>query len=1130
MHPLRPVPWPSWMRWTCLSLTLATAVTVEAGMTPAGAPRARQMLREEGWHPLEAWRYMQEQAEDLEGWGLYDRAMKLYEKAREVVERQKGEHDPATLALTAKIGLCLLHLGNPDGEKVLLVVQAQQRELLPKNHPSLLTTRHMLASVAISKGELERAENELLSLVDLRAAALGPGHADTLASRENLAFVLTAMGRHTEAEAQIRLVFAADAHKFGEHSLQACAVRDRLGRCLHLQNRFDEALTEFQDVLEVLTKAYGPRHPVTLTAQRRLIAILMDQGKHDLAEQGLRETLHTLTETVGPEDKDTLACRGSLADSLARQGKLPDAEKELEDVVAICYRTQGEDSLQLQEMRDSLAYVFMEVRKDDAAETMLQTALAQRRKLLGPDHPETLDSWLTLATCKVTRGDYEAAETELRKLVAARERIQGKHHTDTWTARIYLADVLRLMGRAREALPIFVASMQHNERFRGPLHPFTLKAANNVAITLSSMGRSDEALEMIATLARLRAQVMGPAHPDAIRSRINYAAELAASGRERDAEREYGTVLQDALKVLGPKHQVTMAGFEGYTELLCYLRRPADAARILASQLREVQNQGVSDDLTVHVKMKLGLALLQSGEVNAASPLIQEARWIISTGRVWSSPHWHEIWALCAWSELYAGRNDEAALLTGTLVAALSRTLPMRGPDNPILMRARLLHAVALHCCGHMPEAVKIADELEAALARTCRSEQPIAQVRQTLRREGKLALPPLLHAIQFSQMFKPDWDGKIAKARPMPFGNRSKPVPSPDPEALGQSEAGDHAAACQKYEASLAKLAAEPAKNASRIAEYNLCLASEAAFLGQEDQARTLLRSVAQAVKTMRVGQFPFAEEYVSRLGESRLARGEVKPVLLLTRLLIEELAGTLGEDHATTMELRAAQVSLLLASRDPSTGEAAASLVSRMETLHGPADAKTLAAKMLLLQWHVVQQDFPAAHALAAALEEPVTKVHGAASPECIQVKGALAEILEARGTRPMAIAELKMVLADSERVEGLHAVGTVNIRHRLARMYIRGGQYREGTELHLKNLTILRTAGIESDPILVESGMDLAQAILSEGPKVKNLAVTKAEEAFKLSTTLHGPEHALTVEAKKLLEQARRMPDPP
>lgn len=1099
-----------------------TATGLEAGSAVARRPAPlHEVLQSQGWHPFEEWRSLREQAESLMSWGLVERALKLQQQAAVLLEKQKGSQHRETLRNRADVAMNLIRLGKPEGEPQLREVFAAQQKLLPVNHPDLLMTRHLLANVTIARWDLATAEKELKEVVSLRARVLGPGHPDTLATRENLVFVLTNLRKNEEAEQQLKLVLAADVLNHGEGALQTCATRDRLGQCLQLQGKHDQALEEFRAVLEVLKKQYGPKHPLTFGTQHRMAMVLFNQGKHTQAERDFRALADGMAVLAGPDDGETLRYRKEVAGCLTVRGKLAEAEKELRETLDVCLRTQGEASLQLQEIRHDLAYVLVRLRRLDEAEKLLQASLDQRRKVQGPEHVATMESWRALAACLAERGDLAGAEKELLQLIQTQERVQGTNHIDTWNNRIYLAELLRKSAKFKEALEIFGGALKYERTTLGPSHPDTLKTLNNVALTLLALGRSDEALVMQSQVVRERARVLGFNHPETLRSRVNLAAHQASVGRLQESLQQYGDVLQIAPQTLGAAHEVTLVAISGFTRTLSQDRRPAEAERVLREGLKILASLGPTHPEVLRLKTDLGLSLVQQGRAAEAEGIVEEFRRYLNSKEGVGAGDALSMWILIGWVDIAKGGQQEAP----KIAAAGIRLAEEQGlaPDNFITLRMKLFLAVALRFAGRHDEALQIASAVESLLPVAYVDDAPILTVPQTLRREGSLALPPLLHALHFSQPRVVDLGFGLAPPEKENGGGRQETAPASDNgEALALSEAGRHQAAFEMYEEQLAK--ASQGQDGAKKAAIHLGMARESLLLEKEADAREHLKMVAQELKHLGLTECGFVAQFLQTFSEQRSRRSDFKLPVLLARLQAEEAAAAVGEGHPVSISANLVLADLLMGARLPETLEVSTKQSAVFEKHLGAEHQVTLRMKLTLLRWHLFKQEFHDVHSLAYALDGPVTKVYGVGSNENVLVKASVAEAMEAQGLRSMAIAETKMVLADMESARGADSPQTVVIRHRLALMLGRAGRMAESIELHQQNLKLLSKPETASDPLVVEVRLNLAWALVAAG----NLAEAGEQGMLALqgSRTVFGADHELTKSAENLLAEIKRL----
>ncbi|WP_170156841.1 tetratricopeptide repeat protein [Roseimicrobium gellanilyticum] len=1116
-------------RWVAVLVASAMAACgagswVQAGPSVEHRHTGRDIIRTQGWSSVPYWRQLREQADSLMGWGLYERAATAYGFADAVLIRLKGKSHPDTLRNQVDLADALLRLGKPDGEKKLHEAYALQREHLEKDDPDILRTCHLLASLLIARWKLPEAEKELKAIIALRAKRLGPGHSDTLTSRENLAYVYTMMLNYQGAEEQLRVILAADMLTFGPLSLQTCATRERLGHCFQKQSKFDEALAEFRAVMMIVMDEFGPRHPLTFRAQHQLASIMYDQGKHEHAEQDFRDLAKSLEDFLGPDSPEILPFREGIADCLSARGKLAEAEQVLRDAVERCAKDPGESSRLMQDLRANLAHILMEERKLDEAERLFNAALDQRTKALGTNHPIVLDSVNDLAACKIARGDLRGAELHLRNLVDLREELQGHNHPATWFSRIYLADVLRQSGNAVEALPLFEGVWRYNSATLGPLHPYTLKAVNNVAITLFQMGKVEESFNIQSKLLKQRIRVMGPDHPDTLKSRINLAFNYADARKYQDAERNYIEALLTAEKTLGVTHTLTLKSLLGYGEMLAYVRRSSEAETVARQGMRSTTGFSEDDMDALQFKSLLGLSLILQNRAKDAEAVAADFDLLLQ--RRQGMMDWHQLSLanMVVWVNLANGKQAEARDLLSRNLTQM-RAMGASETDVPFV-RMRCLEAVLLHLTGNDEEEGKVLEALEPRLKEFFYDDEPIRLLSQSLKRKGPLPIPALMHAVQFSRI-KPQNQLSEQQEKagiffpPNTSLAQKRRVYDAFDEAQTLADSKEHEKALEKFAIYLKVVTEVTGEGTVSSLSGHLSLAREAVLCNRIDAAREHTKQAAEVLKKLGEDQGRVVPRFLQKVVAVQTERGNVQAATTLGNLLVEASTAAVGPANHTTLHLENILLELKIVANAPDTGEALQALTKRMAEKYGEEEGNTLLLKVKLLRWYLQKNDFHAAHTLAFRIETPVKRLFGEFSESALYVREGIAAALEGQGLRNLAVAETKIILADSERIAGAEAVATVLTRHRLALMHARGGQWEEALQLHLINEKILKHPGTEKHPVMIEVRASMAHAYLSLNRNME--AFQAAKQAHESAVAIMGKDSPMAQMTKTMLDAA-------
>ncbi len=160
---------------------------------------------------------------------------------------------------------------------------AGQSELLPPEHPNILTLQNNLGTLIMRAGRVEEGEALLWTALEGRRAVLGPENPATLTTANNLAGAWIELGRLEEAEALLREVIAAQERTLPPGHWMPDASSAKLARCLFRQGRLAEARELLETSYAGLQAALGPASEKTRSARELLIQVAELQGDAERA-------------------------------------------------------------------------------------------------------------------------------------------------------------------------------------------------------------------------------------------------------------------------------------------------------------------------------------------------------------------------------------------------------------------------------------------------------------------------------------------------------------------------------------------------------------------------------------------------------------------------------------------------------------------------------------------------------------------------------------------------------------------------------------------------------------------------------------------------------------------------------
>ncbi|KAJ7703584.1 P-loop containing nucleoside triphosphate hydrolase protein, partial [Mycena rosella] len=186
---------------------------------------------------------------------------------------------------THEYGKAYLFAGELEKAKQLeMGLLEHRRNTLGDDHLATLEAMHWVAWIYENLGKFQEAEELGILAVKKRREVLGENHPATLESTGNLALVLAKLGRLREAEELDVAVLERRTNILGENHPDTLAVMSNLAMTYSRLGRLQEAEALNLEVLERRRKILGETHPDTLTTMSNLAVTYMQLGRLQEAE------------------------------------------------------------------------------------------------------------------------------------------------------------------------------------------------------------------------------------------------------------------------------------------------------------------------------------------------------------------------------------------------------------------------------------------------------------------------------------------------------------------------------------------------------------------------------------------------------------------------------------------------------------------------------------------------------------------------------------------------------------------------------------------------------------------------------------------------------------------------------
>ena len=292
-------------------------------------------------------------------------------------------------------------------------------------------------------GNWNEVESLNLSMIEARAAKLGPKHPATLSSMAHLSSTYWNQGRWEQAEKLQLQVIEARKLKLGWQHPDTLTSMGDLASTYWKQGKLDEAEKLDVYVAEARKKSLGPQHPTTLISIANLASTYGKQRRWSEAETLEKQVFEVRKAKLGTDHPDTLMSMNNLASAFWHLERLDEAEKLLSTALEACKSKLGEEHPETLKSMMNLASIYRKKKKWDDAEKLGLHVLGASKAKLGPKHPSTLTSMDSLASTYERQGKWSEAESLLSQVVKLLEQSVGPQHLTTINFKNKLDDVQR---------------------------------------------------------------------------------------------------------------------------------------------------------------------------------------------------------------------------------------------------------------------------------------------------------------------------------------------------------------------------------------------------------------------------------------------------------------------------------------------------------------------------------------------------------------------------------------------------------------------------------------------------------------------------------------------------------------
>ena len=257
-----------------------------------------------------------------------------------------------------------------------------------------------LAVVDTAAGQLAKALEEQLHVLDLRRKMYGDDHPEIARSYTTLGDVTMRMARLNESLDYYQKADDTAQRVFGpEHSMCQITAHN-LGGILRDLERPADAEREFRRAVRIATAAFGADHPYTAKSEQSLGMALFDQGKIAEAVTTLRHAVAVKRKAYGDSELETIGAINDLAIALRGAGKLDESLEDTDKAI--------------------VGFTAAEPKSDDLA----QAYLARCRTLIAAHR--SADADVALAKAKAIFDQTEAPAARFEEVRLLQDQIHAK--------------------------------------------------------------------------------------------------------------------------------------------------------------------------------------------------------------------------------------------------------------------------------------------------------------------------------------------------------------------------------------------------------------------------------------------------------------------------------------------------------------------------------------------------------------------------------------------------------------------------------------------------------------------------------------------------------------------------------
>lgn len=483
-----------------------------------------------------------------------------------------------------------------------------------------------LASVYASRadlysdtGDFEKSEENLLTALKLRVAALGEDDLCVASNYANLAVLVKKLNKFSKALEYLQKALSINVKILGEHHPEVADNYLSLGSLEVDMGNNANALQYYETALNILNEFYRGEHPDIAQAYNKLAYyygnVLNDMEK---ALSYYEQSYEMMMLIYGREHADVALSLNNLAVTYSGVAQFDKALECHNEALSIKIALYGENHYSIGDTYVNIATLYAKLGKNEEARQYTEKALAIFLDFYGEEHSTVALTYNNLGMMLSELGQYQEALNHYAKSIEIYRKVYGDNHNSLATpydnmGAIYLKHKMYDQAEAyiRESLRIKLESY-------GDRHSATAMSYNNLSQIYQAKGEYAKAEELLLKVEGIMSDVYGPRHPTVATVYSNLSV-LYQKCKDLDKALRYNLQALSIVEENYPSdHQVVMLYRYGLANVYFDAGKNEEAIPYMMSVYRDsYEKKGPDDKYTAHYFMYLHQMYM--GAMGAAS-------------------------------------------------------------------------------------------------------------------------------------------------------------------------------------------------------------------------------------------------------------------------------------------------------------------------------------------------------------------------------------------------------------------------------------------------------------------------------------------------------------------------------